>query len=666
MVSLSPPSAEDPLTVIWFKGTEVVQSSQHVTTGTIVNTLSRDSAHPNDTGLYQCMAYNSAGCGRSVVTVTVETPPPTTAPPPPVMTVSVDLLPDSVRCTVTGNTADITFGILKLDETIESYFSSTDGNSTHIVHVDQYSGSGKYTCEVRLKNGDVISDSALYIEPTSPPSNSTVGVVEATPTPSPHPPPPPAGSSINVSISVVGSVAHCLVSGDLSLFFTGLWTLNETNIRGFFSVPSDATLAFFVSTDLSEPGTYTCQVGLTTGVLVSASVSYMLATPPPPTPDITTAPTEEPSLSPSPSPTEVSPSVTLTVRQTSLTVNCILSGDLDAITHSFWIVHHNDIILSNSSFSVDTSRTYFYSPLPISGYASYTCHVILSNGERLSDTIDHEDPSLPVPSMAPSLPTSPSPPPPPPPPPSPTPTETTPSITLSVQKTSLNVNCILGGDLNAITFAYWTVRRDDILLLNSTFYIDSSRRYFYSPLPLSHYATYTCHVVLSDGQVLTESILHEDPSPPSPSPSPSPSPTSIPTPPSAPTVSLHLLPDEVTMVCSVSLHRREIVNMTIFRNGTPLGNGEMMLGNTTTVLAVTATDPGTYRCVVSAVGGRILESSLYVPPPPVFVSPPTSLVAEWVVGEEDGSRGKIRVRWGKPTTSQGLKGYKINWDQPTL
>ena len=158
--------------------------------------------------------------------------------------------------------------------------------------------------------------------------------------------------------------------------------------------------------------------------------------------------------------------------------------------------------------------------------------------------------------------------------------------------------------------------------------------------------------------MLTESILHKDPSPPSPSP------TSIPTPPPASVINLRLL-DRKTMVCFVSLHQYQIVNMTIFRNGNLLSNGEMVLGNTTMVLAVTTTDPGTYHCVVSTVDGQILESSLYVPPPPVFVSPPTSLVAEWVVGE-DGSQGNIHVRWGKPTTSEGLKGYKINWDQPAL
>ena len=376
-----------------------------------MNTLSRDSTHPNDTGLYQCMAYNSAGCGRSFTMVTIETPPPTTTPPPPVMTVSVDLLPESIHCTVAGNIADITFGVLKLDETIVSYFSSTDGNSTHVVHVDQYSGSGKYTCEVRLKNGDMISDSALYIEPTSPLSNSTVGVVEATPTPLPHPP-PPVSSPINVSISVAGSVAHCIVRGNLSINFTGRWILNETIVHKFFSAPSNAILAFFVSTNLSEPGTYTCQVALTTGAVASASVSYMLATPPPPSPDITqptTAPTEDPSLSPSPSPTEVSPSVTLTVQQTPQTVNCILSGDLEAVIHSFWVVHCNNDILLNSPFSVETSRTYFFSRLLISDCVNYTCHVILSNGERLSATINHEDPSLPFLSIAPPIPTSPPP-----------------------------------------------------------------------------------------------------------------------------------------------------------------------------------------------------------------------------------------------------------------
>ena len=121
------------------------------------------------------------------------------------------------------------------------------------------------------------------------------------------------------------------------------------------------------------------------------------------------------------------------------------------------------------------------------------------------------------------------------------------------------------------------------------------------------------------------------------------------------------------LVCRISLPRREIAGMLILRDANLL-QGNPQFGETTAVLTVDQPGPGSYLCIVTTTDGRILRSSLEIespPSPPSFLSPPNSLTADWVAGD-DGNLGNIRVTWEEPSISEGLLGYKINWDQPGL
>ena len=407
--------------MVWFKGSEVIQSAEHSILGTVMNTLYRGPTHSNHSGLYQCMAYGSAGCGRAIATVTVVEAPPTPTGPP--VTVSVELLPGFVRCTVWGDMSAINFGVWRLNSAIIGFFSAADGNGSVIVTNASLGETGHYSCEVRLADGQILNDSLLYLEPTSlpPPVESTEEFVQATPTsslgasPVPTPPPTP---SVTVSVTLLGPFAHCFIQGDLSSVSSGAWLLGGA-FYGQFSIPDSSSVSFFTSTAVTGPGSYTCRVVLSSGGVVEDSVDYAVATPSLPTnpPTEVVPPTDNdsspsPSPFPSPSPSPASPSVIVKVQMTSEKVNCILEGDLSAITASHWLVTHGNVILANTSFVTDASKGYFFSSLSISQYATYTCHVTLSNGDTVSDSIHHIDPSSPPPSP---------PPPPPPPPPLPLP-----------------------------------------------------------------------------------------------------------------------------------------------------------------------------------------------------------------------------------------------------
>ena len=632
------------MTVVWFKGHVVLPSSQHDTMGTVINTFSRDSAHPNDTGLYQCMAYDSAGCGRAVAMVTVEATPPTTSPPPP-LTVSATLLNSTFgRCTVVGDIANmgITFGVWEMDGEILDYFSSTDGNSTHIVKDTQFSASGLYICKVLLVSSDSISDSVLYLQPTSPPPHSTV--VDATPTSSspvatPLPSPPPPSSPVTVSVSVVGSVAHCIVRGDISLVFTGLWLL-DGDLHGQFLVPSGSLLVFFTSTHLSEAGTYTCQVALTTGIFVTDSVDYLVVSTSVPPVEVTSSSVDQPSPTSSPTVPPPSPPVTVTVTVYGSMVHCVVQGDLSLIFTGLWRVNGN--IREYVPAPPDTNVPLLSYSTDLSEDGTYTCVIARTGGLLVEDSVDV------------LLPTTP-------PSPSPSPTEPAPSVTLTVQKLSTSVKCIVDGDIDAITTSLWIVHREDGVLSNFPFSVDTSRSFFYSSLPLSMYGTYTCHVTLSNEEWLTGSVEH--PPPPSPSPSPSPSSTAPTLP---PVVDLRRI-EGGYMVCRVDLARNEISNMMFSLDGIPI-NGEPVFGETTAALTTLATDPGTYLCIVTTTDGRILTAQYDVTPPPTtptILPPPASLTAEWVY-RDDGILGNVRVTWEEPALTVGLLGYKINWDPPAL
>ena len=647
--SFSPPlsphcTAQDPVTLVWFKGDVIIQSSQHNTMGTVVNTLvSRDSAHLNDTGLYQCMAYDSAGCGHDVAMVTV-----VEATPPPPLTVSVELLNETAAlCTVTGDIASITFVVWKYDSKILNYFDSSYGNSTHIVKDFQLSLSGQYLCEVRTISGIIFSNSLLYLKPTSPPSQSSVVVIETTPTssapvaspqPSQPPPPPP----VTVSVSLAGSVVHCIVSGDLSLISTGLWLLNGSPHGGHFAVPQDSVIGFFTSTVLSNPGTYTCQVELNSGTFVSDSIEYSVAvatSAPPPHPSPTPSPiaSPQPPLPPPPPPPPVSVSVTIFGSEAF----CVMQGDLSLILTGLWEVNGS----IGTSISVPSNAgSLFHSSTDLSESGTYTCVIWLTGGLQLSDSVNFV---LPSPSPSPL---------------SPSPTVPAPSVTLSVQSLSISIKCILSGDLDAITFSLWIIHNGDDILETSPFSVDTSRPAFYTSLPLSLYANYTCRVTLSNGETVTGSKYHP---PPPPRPSASPSPTST-SPTDPPIVDLRVI-EGGYMVCTVALSESDISHMMLTLGGDII-HSRPMFGENTAVLTTLTTEPGTYQCIVTRTNGGILTASLDVSPPTTptkILPPPTSLTAEWVFAE-DGTFGNIRVTWGEPPETEGLLGYKINWDPPTL
>ena len=121
------------------------------------------------------------------------------------------------------------------------------------------------------------------------------------------------------------------------------------------------------------------------------------------------------------------------------------------------------------------------------------------------------------------------------------------------------------------------------------------------------------------------------------------------------------------MVCRVDLARNEISNMMFSLDGIPI-NGEPVFGETTAALTTLATDPGTYLCIVTTTDGRILTAQYDVTPPPTMptiLPPPASLTAEWVY-RDDGILGNVRVTWEEPALTEGLLGYKINWDPPAL
>ena len=561
-------TASEPLTVVWFKESEVIQSSQYSTTGTVMNTLSRNPAHLVNSGLYQCMAYGPSGCNHAVATVTVveTTPPPPIAP----VTVQVTLLSGSAQCVVSGDVSSVSIGLWLVDGRImNTYFSGSDGNGTHIVTSVALGNSGRYTCEVRLATLERFDHSVFYLMPTPPPSDPTDPVqpmptlsVETTPTSAPpvmsslpRPTVAPPSPLVTVSVTVFEGVAHCLLQGDLSLVLSGAWLL-DGGLHSYFTVPDSASFTHFTSSHLTLPGNYTCSVVLQSNQIVSDSVIF---TDPTVGTDATlgTDPTLPTELSASPSP------------------------------------------------SPSPSRSPFPSPSP---------------------------------SQVPP---------------------TTPSVTVQVQKTSEKANCILSGDLNSITSALWLVHgNDDTLVWNSSFsVVDPERGYFFAKLSLSFYGTYTCRVVLTGGQTLTGSITHLNPSP-SPSPSPPPVTTDS-------EITVNLIGSHI--VCSLSLGRGEVQDLSIFLDTAPL-TGDAIFGESTAVLTVARAGYGTYLCVVTTTDGRVLQSSLVVPEPtapPDYITPPTSLTVEWVVGG-DGSLGNILVRWEEPEVSEGLIGYKANWDQPAL
>ena len=290
-------------------------------------------------------------------------------------------------------------------------------------------------------------------------------------------------------------------------------------------------------------------------------------------------------------------------------------------------------------FVINTEST-FSTPYPLSVYGRYTCRLTLSSGEVVSDSFVYEEPSL-----------SPSPSPPPPP-------SLSPSVTVSVQLSSENAHCIVQGDLSMVTIAVWMIE-DKIV---GYFVINTESTVFFTPYPLSVYGRHTCRLTLSSGEVVSDTFVYEGPSSsPSPSPSLSPSPT-----PDKRIVSIVLLGSS-DITCTVSLSESDIADISIFYNGQDL-HGRVMYGTTTTVISAVGSSPGNYVCVVTTNDGRIEQALLEISNPtlpPSTVSPPTSLEAEWVDGA-DGSLGNILVSWEEPVSSEGLRGYKINWGQPGL
>ena len=114
--------------------------------------------------------------------------------------------------------------------------------------------------------------------------------------------------------------------------------------------------------------------------------------------------------------------------------------------------------------------------------------------------------------------------------------------------------------------------------------------------------------------------------------------------------------------------REEIDQLLLLHNGRNIGGNIIHYGGTTAAISAKTAGPGVYTCVVILRDGHTHQASLEITegtPPPPTVTPPTSLEAAWVVGE-GGSLHDVLVTWGQPEMSDGVRGYKINWDLPGL
>ena len=475
-------------------------------------------------------------------------------------------------------------------------------------------------------------------------SQSVVTVtIEAPPTMMTSPPTVPPSPSANISVTISSDVVYCTVTGDLDQITAGVW-YRDGDLVSFFGPSGDVYVSNY---SLPGYGVYTCEIHFPGLEIIRVSIEYG------PPPVIQTTPTTSHQAPPAtnlqaphtntllPTPTHPvtpplpsslpphSPSVTVSTQLSTPLVHCIVSGDTSLVVEAVWLVDG----VVRSQFNVETSH--FFNIYHVTDYGVYTCQLTLSNGDIVSDSVTYEPPS-----------------------PSPSPSPSPPSVAVNVQLTSESVHCVLEGDLNLVVTAMWLIQNDDTLLTSVIDIDDKSKPIAFFSYPMSLTATYTCYITLSDDSVLTDSIYYERPSP-SPSPSP--------TPPPAADNPVMITKIGGFIVCSAAYSQSQILRFFILYMEVDI-HATPSYGESTAVITEPIIGTGLYVCVV-ATRDSIFQDSLEIGQPDLqpcpTLPPPQFLVAEWMDGD-DGSHGNILVNWEEPECSDGLRGYKINWDQPLL